>query len=93
MKLLLETGELYEPERETGDQILRCEAGTCWLTIEGDSRDLLLRAGQQCELPRHRRVVVTALSEVRIQLFEKESASTAFGAMNWLIGLKKWALA
>ena len=93
MKLILETGELYEPERQARGQVLRCEAGTCWLTTEGDSRDLLLRAGQQCELPRHRRVVVTALCEVRIQLFDDVSDSTVSGITSWFFGLKKRALA
>ncbi len=93
MKLLLEAGELFEPERSKVGQVLRCEAGRCWLTVAGYSRDLILRPGQQYDLPVRKRVVVTALTEVRIQLFEKDSESTVFGAVNWLAWLKKRALA
>lgn len=72
MKLLLEAGELLDLGNRNGNRTLSCDSGRCWVTVANDSRDLILRPGQQLQLPRRGRVLVQALADVRLHLGQAE---------------------
>ena len=42
--------------------VIRCEAGTLWLTQDNDSRDIVLEAGEQFQPDRRGTVLVFALN-------------------------------
>lgn len=45
-----------------------CLAGSLWVTQDNDPRDLMLEAGESCELSGRARVLVQALEPARLQL-------------------------
>ena len=47
--------------------IVDCVAGSCWVTVEGDARDYLLRSGESLAV-RRGRVVVQAVGEASVSV-------------------------
>ena len=45
-----------------------CIEGTVWLTLDGDTRDIILESGEAFTTPDHRRALVYALQPSRISL-------------------------
>jgi hypothetical protein len=52
---------------------IECLAGSLWVTQDNDPRDIMLEAGETCELSGRARVLVQALEAARIQLRRIES--------------------
>ena len=67
MNILLTAGELLDLGSGNRSVTLRCDEGCCWVTVENDSRDLILRPGRTLPLPQ-RRVIVTAMRDSRVEL-------------------------
>jgi Protein of unknown function (DUF2917) len=84
MELLLQEKEIVDvSERFRGYRVF-CRKGLCWLTREGDDRDLILREGGNIAVE-GRNVIITALSEVTLKLVAEKSAVTEH-AFSWLRG-------
>lgn len=47
---------------------LRCEEGSLWLTLDHDTRDVILEAGETYVGTEHRRGLVYALGDARLSL-------------------------
>lgn len=69
----LPSGELQSLLGKRGRGIAVFE-GRVWLTQVDDPRDLVLDAGESFEFDRHGRVVVQALSDAHMLLFERAAA-------------------
>lgn len=67
MELRLKKDELFDLSRGFGRGRVVCHKGRCWLTREGDSRDLILSCGSESTVD-GRSVMVMALSDVHLQL-------------------------
>lgn len=48
--------------------VVGCEAGTLWLTFDGDARDIVLEAGQTHRCESDRRLAINALDAALLQL-------------------------
>lgn len=48
-----------------------CEAGTVWITIDNDSRDIVLAPGQSFLVDRRARVLIHALEEACVRIVER----------------------
>lgn len=59
---VLQRGEVAALRLKRGEAI-RCEAGSVWLTFEGDHADYFLTAGQSRTSPRGAKAVLQALSQ------------------------------
>lgn len=68
MELLLQEHELRELGTNLKGMRLACHHGCCWLTQEGDSRDIILRAGQSHTIHGRGTVIVSAPTAARLQL-------------------------
>lgn len=81
MELLLKEQEMVDlSERFNGYRIF-CRKGRCWVTREGDDRDLILRDGGSFAVE-GRNVVMTALGEVTLKLVA-EKAPVSGHAFSW----------
>ncbi len=78
MELLLNSKEVIELGNDLSGTRICCQAGLCWVTLEGDSRDYILRAGSSFEIHSSGRVLVTALSPARVLLAELTQQSRLF---------------
>ncbi len=78
MELLLNSKEVIELGNDLSGTRICCQAGLCWVTLEGDSRDHILRAGSSFEIRSSGRVLVTALSPARVLLAELMQQSRLF---------------
>ena|SRR5688500_3398023 len=58
---------IYSLPDAAGIQI-GCTEGTVWLTLDGDSRDIILEAGEVFAATEHRRALIYALQPSRISL-------------------------
>lgn len=86
MELILNEKEMVDLSESFKDYRVYCQSGHCWFTREGDSRDLILRAGSDI-LVEGRSVVITALSNTQMKLVPEKSPAT-----NALFSWKKgWA--
>lgn len=47
---------------------VHCDSGSLWLTFDGDSRDVILVAGQAHRCDRDTRLIVQALDEARLRI-------------------------
>jgi hypothetical protein len=74
MKLLLDDGELFDLGLKQPVKSIRCDSGLCWVTVENDSRDLILRSGQQQQFFGSGRMIITALAPTKLQLWYAEEA-------------------
>ena len=78
MELLLNSKEVIELGNDLCGTRICCRAGLCWVTLEGDSRDHILRAGSSFEISRSGRVLLTALTPARVLLAELAQQSRLF---------------
>lgn len=53
---------------------IECLEGSVWITLDGDLRDLILDAGQTCEIDCKRRVLIQALDTARVRLIPPSGA-------------------
>lgn len=84
MELLLQKKEILDvSERFKGYRVF-CRKGLCWMTREGDDRDLILREGGNIAVE-GRNVVITALNEVTLKLVAEKAPVTEH-AFSWLRG-------
>lgn len=84
MELLLQENEIVDvSERFKGYRVF-CRKGRCWLTREGDDRDLILREGGNIAVE-GRNVVITALSEVTLKLVAERTPVTG-NVFSWMRG-------
>lgn len=65
MTLCLADDQLISLVSRSATQV-SCETGIVWLTVEGEVRDRILRAGEREALPPERLVVVQALATARV---------------------------
>jgi len=68
MEILLKKHELLDLGTELRGLSLFCQAGTCWLTQAGDSRDHILRAGHSFTATQNGHLVVAATDNCRLTL-------------------------
>ena len=68
MELLLENREILELGEKLRGVTIHCQAGRCWLTQSGDSRDHILRAGGRFRVESRGKVLLTAEEACRIRL-------------------------
>jgi len=68
MELLLDSNELLDLGDNLQQVSVYCQAGCCWLTQAGDSRDHILHAGQSHRISMRGKVMVTATAATRLQL-------------------------
>lgn len=68
MQLLLNKYELLELGDDLRSVSVHCQAGCCWLTLAGDSRDHILHAGQSHIIRQRGKVLVLATAATRLQL-------------------------
>lgn len=47
---------------------ISCKAGTVWLTLDHDTRDIVLESGQSFATPEHRRALIFALEPACISI-------------------------
>lgn len=52
---------------------LSCREGTVWVTLDNDTRDYVLEAGQSFSTPEHRRALVYAIEPSRVGLEARAS--------------------
>lgn len=53
---------------DAADIQIGCIEGTVWLTLDGDTRDIVLEAGEAFTTQEHRRALIYALQPSRISL-------------------------
>ncbi len=53
---------------------IECLEGSVWVTLDGDSRDVVLEAGQSFVVDRDQRTLLQALDAARIRLIEPKLA-------------------
>ena len=68
MDLQLDTYELLDLGDDLRAVSVHCQAGCCWLTLAGDSRDHILHAGQSHTITQRGKVLVMATAATRLQL-------------------------
>ena len=61
-------GSLFRMEGNWRGHIIACQAGICWITLEGDPQDYLLEAGKELTIDRAGLVVVQASTDGAICL-------------------------
>lgn len=74
MEILLKKHELLDLGTELRGLSLFCQAGTCWLTQAGDSRDHILRVGHSFTATLSGHLVVTATEDCRLSLIVATAA-------------------
>ena len=68
MELLLTKNEIVELGTNLKGVRLTCHCGCCWVTQAGDSRDIILRAGQGHTIYSRGKVIVNAATAARLYL-------------------------
>lgn len=51
---------------DAAGQRMHCQSGTVWITLDHDTRDVVLEAGESFSTPEHRRALVYALAPARL---------------------------
>lgn len=51
---------------DAAGQRMHCKSGTVWITLDHDTRDVILEAGESFSTPEHKRALVFALSPARL---------------------------
>lgn len=67
-KVLLPKGSLFRMEGNWQGHTISCQAGTCWITQEGDPQDYLIEAGKELTIDRAGVVVVQGITDGEICL-------------------------
>ncbi len=67
MMLELAHRDLHSLPDAAGVQI-RCQSGSIWVTLDHDTRDIVLNPGQSFATPEHRRAIIFALEPARVSL-------------------------
>jgi hypothetical protein len=83
MRATVDSGRTFSPKRVTltensywsaycrPDEIqIECQEGGAWITQEGDSRDIILHAGQRYRIEKRGLVIVQAIGRARILVNE-----------------------
>ena len=63
----IEKNKILEVNQAFGAAV-ECLEGSVWITLDGDSRDVVLAAGQTFVVDRDRRTLVQALDAARVRL-------------------------
>ncbi len=74
MELWLKENEIIDLSERFGGYRVICRKGHCWLTREGDSRDVIMSTGKEAKID-GRSVIVTALSDVTMMLICESTIS------------------
>lgn len=67
MQLDLQYRALFSLTDAAGVRI-DCDAGSVWLTLDNDPRDIVLEAGESFATPQHRRALIYAMEPSRLRL-------------------------
>lgn len=51
---------------DAAGQRIHCQSGIVWITLDHDTRDVVLEAGESFSTPEHRRALVYALAPARL---------------------------
>ena len=86
MQLLLDNKEVLNLGEDLRGLRIFCRQGCGWVTQAGDSRDLLLHAGQELRIARRGRVLLTATESSRLELI---GAPQSGPIMSWWRRLRK----
>lgn len=90
MQLLLNKGELIELGSDLFDEPgIICRNGICWVTVEGDDRDHILRRGDHFEKRTTGRVLVLALDEACLQFDQAQTNERLLHSGHRLSGWQK----
>lgn len=90
MDLQLEKNELLDLGDDLRTVSVHCQAGCCWLTQAGDSRDHILHAGQSHTLSRRGKVLVMATAPTRLQLIGEPDQEKTTAARRLLWAQRLW---
>jgi hypothetical protein len=71
--------------------VIAVDSGCLWITMERDSRDIMLVAGMRFEIDRHGRTVVVAEEDSRIRVYAPVDAHGSIG--DWAARMADWAVA
>ena len=85
MEILLPENETMSIEPVPENLRIVCRSGRIWLTQTGDSRDVLLRAGESFTVTRRGQIVLWALAETRIEVVARAQEA----ALRWQPALKR----
>lgn len=73
------------------DQLLTCDSGELWITVEGDPRDLILKSGSHWRIDSNAEVIISAIRDSTLHLGHQQSlGSLACSARRMLFSLKSW---
>ena len=75
MEMLLEQRELLDLGETLQGVKIVCQHGQCWITQSGDSRDHILRRGENFTIRAKGQVIITATESCRIMLVESNKAA------------------
>jgi hypothetical protein len=53
---------------DAGDVRIACAEGAVWITLDNDTRDIVIEAGETFSTPEHRRAVIYALKPSRVNV-------------------------
>jgi hypothetical protein len=71
--------------------VLDCESGELWITLDGDSRDIILGPGQGYRIESDKPVLVSALKSSSLKLRHCQCfGPRAAGAKSLLVSLLNW---
>lgn len=85
MEILLPDQETMSIDPVPKNLRIVCRSGRIWLTQSGDSRDVLLRAGESFTTTRRGQLVLWALADARLAI----SARAQEAALGWQPALKR----
>lgn len=51
---------------DAAGQRIQCQSGTVWITLDHDTRDIVLEQGESFSSPEHKRALVYALAPARL---------------------------
>lgn len=73
------------------DHVLNCDSGELWITLDGDSRDIILGPGQSHRIDSAAPVVVSAIRPAALNVRRRHDFGPRLaGAKNMLVSLLQW---
>lgn len=78
-ELQLSRRSIFNVADASGVQIV-CHAGSVWITLDNDPRDIVLQAGDSFTGTDHRRAIVYALAESQLAVSDPALAASPRGA-------------